>query len=342
VLIVQRDELYPTDEWTCLRRGSCMLVLMFGVVGAARRGETQLRSDFLSGDAGLELQLALSYTTDPTRRKSQLARAWSKRSMSLTMERSVALSSPLEQASPHFLRWTSPARTRSRRPWVVAKWAQTMTGQLVPPPEVGEGRWISGPEALEEVQVLRSRVDAILTGSGTVLVDDPRLTLRGVGKELRDQAGRGAPGRVVLDTDLRTPPEAQLLQAPGEDEAAGPVLLFARTDIDPVRSRALVDSCRGPGVEITTAKMADRTHFELQDVMERLYERGVRRLMVEAGPTLLQALFDAGLVDQVRIYTGTVRGGEGPTLGPWLAQARLEEREDREVGAMARLEAFVG
>ena len=250
--------------------------------------------------------------------------------------------SPLEQTSPHFLRWTSPARTRSRRPWVVAKWAQTMTGQLVPPPEVGEGRWISGPEALEEVQVLRSRVDAILTGSGTVLADDPRLTLRGAGKELRDQAGRGAPGRVVLDTDLRTPPEAQLLQAPGEHEAAGPVLLFARTDIDPVRSRALVDSCRGPGVEITTARMADRTHFELQDVMERLYERGVRRLMVEAGPTLLQALFDAGLVDQVRIYTGTVRGGEGPTLGPWLAQARLEEREDREVGAMARLEAFVG
>ena len=65
--------------------------------------------------------------------------------------------SPLEETSPHFLRWTSPARTRSRRPWVVAKWAQTMTGQLVPPPEVGEGRWISGPEALEAMRTPRDQ-----------------------------------------------------------------------------------------------------------------------------------------------------------------------------------------
>ncbi|MBL6719922.1 MAG: bifunctional diaminohydroxyphosphoribosylaminopyrimidine deaminase/5-amino-6-(5-phosphoribosylamino)uracil reductase RibD [Planctomycetes bacterium] len=245
--------------------------------------------------------------------------------------------SPLEQTSPHFLRWTSPARTRSRRPWVVAKWAQTMTGQLVPPPEVGEGRWISGPEALEEVQVLRSRVDAILTGSGTVLADDPRLTVRG-------PAAAGlteGPGRVVLDTDLRTPPEAKLLRAPGPDERGGPLLFFARTDIDPVRARRLVEASEAPGIEVTTARMADRTHFDLRDVLERLWERGVRRLMVEAGPSLLQALFDAGLVDQVRIYTGSVRGGEGPTLGPWLAQARLEQRMDSEVGTMARLDAFV-
>ena len=244
---------------------------------------------------------------------------------------------PLEETSPHFVRWTSPARTRSHRPWVVAKWAQTMTGQLVPPPEVGDGRWISGPEALAEVQVLRSRVDAILTGSGTVLADDPRLTLRGP-----EAAGAAeGPGRVVLDTHLRTPPEAKLLQAPGPDERGGPLLFFARTDIDPVRARRLVEASEAPGIEITTARMADRTHFDLRDVLERLWERGVRRLMVEAGPTLLQALFDAGLVDQVRIYTGSVRGGEGPTLGPWLAQARLEQRMDSEVGAMARLDAFV-
>lgn len=244
-------------------------------------------------------------------------------------------SAPLEWASPHFERWISPARTRGHRPWVLAKWAQTLTGQLTPPPDIGEGRWISGPEALQEVQLLRGRVDAILTGAGTVLADDPRLTVRPPGDLT------SAPGRVVLDTDLRTPPEARLLAAQGEDESAGPLLFFARPDLDPVRARRLVDACKGPGIEVATARMVDRTHFDLQDVLERLYERGLRRVLVEAGPTLLQALFDGGWVDQVRIYTGSIRGGEGSSLGPWLQAARLEQRQDVEVGEMARLDAFL-
>ena len=85
---------------------------------------------------------------------------------------------PLKDLAPQFLAWNEVDRLRRPRPWTIAKWAQTRTGQLVPPQGVGGGRWISGPEALREVQTLRGRVDAIVTGVGTILDDDPRFTVR--------------------------------------------------------------------------------------------------------------------------------------------------------------------
>jgi diaminohydroxyphosphoribosylaminopyrimidine deaminase/5-amino-6-(5-phosphoribosylamino)uracil reductase len=91
---------------------------------------------------------------------------------------------------------------RRPRPWTIAKWAQTRTGQVIPPEGVGGGRWISGPESLREVQVLRGRVDALVTGVGTVLADDPRFTVRPPGDPRRP------PLRIVLDSRLRTPPHA--------------------------------------------------------------------------------------------------------------------------------------
>src|SRR5205085_6211682 len=87
----------------------------------------------------------------------------------------------LSAVAPHFLSWMDNERLRRPRPWTIAKWAQTRTGQLIPPSGVGGGRWISGPESLKEVQVLRGRVDAIVTGVGTVLADDPRFTVRAAG-----------------------------------------------------------------------------------------------------------------------------------------------------------------
>jgi diaminohydroxyphosphoribosylaminopyrimidine deaminase/5-amino-6-(5-phosphoribosylamino)uracil reductase len=126
---------------------------------------------------------------------------------------------PLERIAPHFLRWTDYERVRRPRPWLIAKWAQTFSGHLSPPAEVGGGRWITSPASLDEVQRLRACVDAIVTGVGTVKLDDPRLTLRGEAVALLP-AGRPAPLRIVLDSELSTPPDARLLR-PGEPGELG-------------------------------------------------------------------------------------------------------------------------
>jgi diaminohydroxyphosphoribosylaminopyrimidine deaminase/5-amino-6-(5-phosphoribosylamino)uracil reductase len=238
---------------------------------------------------------------------------------------------PLERVSPHFVEWTRPDRLRRARPWTIAKWAQTRTGQLSPPGGTEERRWISGLAARAEVHELRARVDAIVTGIGTVLADDPRLSVRGVAEPVQ------APLRVVLDSTLRTPPEARLFQADASGEVAGPVHLVARAGFDPVRYRAL----QAAGATIHALRPSDDGHPSLRELMSLLWASGVRRVLLEAGPTLTAAAFRDDLVDQVRVYTGDVNGGRGPALAPWLVPERLAQVSHAEAGVDARLDAFV-
>jgi diaminohydroxyphosphoribosylaminopyrimidine deaminase/5-amino-6-(5-phosphoribosylamino)uracil reductase len=238
---------------------------------------------------------------------------------------------PLAAVAPHFLAWNAQERLRRPRPWTIAKWAQTRTGQLVPPQGVGGGRWISGPEALQEVQVLRGRVDAIVTGVGTVLVDDPRLTVRPPGDPSRP------PLRIVLDSRLRTPPDARILRPPAAGEAGGPVHVLCVAGTDPIRHRALLDA----GAEVHELHVATDDGVNLRDVQAFLWDRGVRRALLEAGPRLLSHYLSAQFVDQMRVYTGAVNGGQGPSMGEWLQRLKLEGRLDREWGTDAVLEAFV-
>ena len=237
---------------------------------------------------------------------------------------------PLDVVSPHFLQWNLPDRFRRPRPWTIAKWAQTRTGQLSPPEDVGGGRWITSPASLNEVQVLRGRVDAILTGIGTVLEDDPRLTVRVPGDLARP------PRRVVMDSMLRTPPTARLFAAPGEGEAAGPVTILTLAGMDAPRARVL----REAGAEVVGLHTGETGRVALRDAHTWLWEQGVRRLLLECGPTLLQRHFDAEFVDQLRIYTGTVNGGRGPSLAEALHGVQWVGRLDREQGEDAVLEAF--
>jgi diaminohydroxyphosphoribosylaminopyrimidine deaminase/5-amino-6-(5-phosphoribosylamino)uracil reductase len=238
---------------------------------------------------------------------------------------------PLERSAPHFLEWTRHDRLRRSMPWVIAKWAQTRTGQLSPPPGVGGGRWISGEEARADVQRLRARVDAILTGVGTVLADDPRLSVR-AGSEPGEP-----PLRIVLDSSLRTPPGARLFQPCEEGERAGPVHVVTRAGFDPVRYRALAEA----GATIHALHSGDDGHASLRETLALFWAQGVRRLLLEAGPTLLRAAFEAEFVDQVRVYTASTNGGLGPSLARYLAPERLLQIAHGEVGEDARLDAFV-
>jgi diaminohydroxyphosphoribosylaminopyrimidine deaminase/5-amino-6-(5-phosphoribosylamino)uracil reductase len=238
---------------------------------------------------------------------------------------------PLTRYTPHFVRWTDPDRVRRPRPWTIAKWAQTRTGQLSPPEGVGGGRWISGAEARREVQLLRGRVDAIVTGVGTVLADDPRFSVRPPGDASRP------PARIVFDSYLRTPPDSALLCEPGPGEAGGPVHILCLAGIEGARERALLEA----GAHIHALHVSSEREISLREAQVWMWEQGMRRVLLEAGPTLLSSYLAAGLVDQLRIYTGAVNGGRGPSLAESLVRLKQEARRERELGGDSVLEAFL-
>jgi diaminohydroxyphosphoribosylaminopyrimidine deaminase/5-amino-6-(5-phosphoribosylamino)uracil reductase len=238
---------------------------------------------------------------------------------------------PLEKVAPHFLAWNDIERLRRPRPWTIAKWAQTRTGQLIPPQGVGGGRWISSTAALQEVQLLRGRVDALVTGVGTILADDPRFTVRPPGDVSRP------PLRVVLDSRLRTPPEATILKPPGPGEGGGPVHILCVAGTDPIRHRALLEA----GAEVHELHVATDDGVSLRDVQRWLLEHGAERVLLEAGPRLLAHHLTARFVDQLLVYTGAVNGGRGPSMAEWLKRLKLRERLDRECQSDIVLEAFL-
>ncbi len=237
---------------------------------------------------------------------------------------------PLEIGSEHFLAWIAPERLRRRAPWTIAKWAQTRSGQLTPPENVGEGRWISSPAAREEVQHWRAQVDVILTGVGTVLADDPRLSVR------LAPLPAFAPARVVLDSDLRTPPSARLLDAAGPTEAAGPVFVLGRPGADAGRRRAL----EARGATVVEIETGDGGRLSLAAVQTWLWNRCARRVLLEAGPTLLDAWIGEGHVDQWLVYEGAIEVGRGPALLPRLNASALRRVRRRALDVDVVIEAF--
>ncbi len=149
----------------------------------------------------------------------------------------------------------------------------------------GRSRWITGDAARRDVQRWRARSAAVLTGSGTILADDPRL-------DVRDAAGEGPrqPLRVILDTRLRTPPAARVLEPPGE------VLVLAGAGAG-VAAAAL--TARGARVEVLPVTAG---RLDLHAVLTRLAALEINEVWVEAGRELSGALLAAGLVDELVIY----------------------------------------
>ena len=152
---------------------------------------------------------------------------------------------------------------------------------------------ISGPEDFERVDDVRADSDAIMVGVGTVLADDPHLTVD----------GSSNPARVVADSRARTPPDARIV-----DDAAETYVLV--TDAAPDdRIQALEDS----GVVVLTA---GTERVDVAAALDALAVEGVETLMVEGGGELIFSLFEAGLVDELRVFVGPkiIGGREAPTL----------------------------
>jgi diaminohydroxyphosphoribosylaminopyrimidine deaminase/5-amino-6-(5-phosphoribosylamino)uracil reductase len=214
----------------------------------------------------------------------------------------------------------------SRQPLVTLKSALTLDGQLVLPYPRGrvrpplraraalaarhlEDHWISSPQSRAEVQRMRHASDALLTGIGTVLGDDPLLT---------DRTGlprRRKLLRVVMDSSLRLPLRSQLVRS-----ADGDVLVFTREREDSLKARAL----HRAGVEIVhVAGRGDKP--DLRAVIAELGRREILSVLLEAGATLNSAALAAGFVDKIRVFLAPkIAGFKGVAAAPNGFQAACD------------------
>ena len=173
-------------------------------------------------------------------------------------------------------------RVTKQSPLVRLKLASSIDGAIAM--AGGESEWITGPEARLDVQRLRARSGAIMTGIGTVLSDDPSLNVRSTDIA----SGDLQPLRVVLDSRLRMPLTAKMLSLPGT------TLICCAGDPD---ARALRES----GAEVQIFDCAEG-RVDAGEVLRELAARGVNEVLVEAGAALAGSLLEKDLVDELVIY----------------------------------------
>jgi diaminohydroxyphosphoribosylaminopyrimidine deaminase/5-amino-6-(5-phosphoribosylamino)uracil reductase len=217
------------------------------------------------------------------------------------------------------------SRMERQRPWVRLKIAASLDGRTALAD--GASRWITGEAARRDAHAWRARSSAVLTGVGTVLGDDPALTVRRA-----DLGVVSPPARLVLDSRLRTPPGARLLREPGH------TYIFCSAAAAAAR---LALEQAGARVEALPERSG---RPDLGALMQRLAAMEVNELLVEAGPILNGALLEAGLVDEIVCYLAPhVLGGEAlgmfatAPLAGMGARWEFELIETRRVGADLRL-----
>jgi diaminohydroxyphosphoribosylaminopyrimidine deaminase/5-amino-6-(5-phosphoribosylamino)uracil reductase len=221
-------------------------------------------------------------------------------------------------------------RMRQDRPWVRCKLAMSLDGRTAM--ASGESRWITGDAARRDVHELRARSDAIMTGIGTVLTDDPSLTVRLDGMD----DGFHQPLRVILDSQLRTPPDAKLLELSGE------TLIISGADAADNEARLT----RSNVSVVTLPLQAGR--LELPAVLKYLGTLQINEVHLEAGATLCGALLQAGLIDELVIYMAPHLMGDAarglfalPGLEQMAQRIKLSINDVRAVGDDWRISAML-
>jgi 2,5-diamino-6-(ribosylamino)-4(3H)-pyrimidinone 5'-phosphate reductase len=209
------------------------------------------------------------------------------------------------------------------RPSVVVNVAMSADGKL----STRERRQvkISGTEDFTRVDQLKAGSDAVMVGIGTVLADNPSLTVKNPDyKRERQRSGKPEhPVRVIIDSGARTPPDASVLT---KGEGTRVVAVTERADPDRVsilRTKA-------------TVIVAGKTEVDLGRVLDELGVMGIRHLMVEGGGTLIAGLIRAGLVDEIYTYIGSIiiGGKDAPTLADgagWVSEADFARLELTEI-----------
>lgn len=205
----------------------------------------------------------------------------------------VQVETGLLEAEARWLNRGFLSRIERGRPWVTVKIAQSLDARTAL--ANGESRWITGEAARRDVQFLRARHAAILTGVDTVLTDDARLNVRLSPEELAIDGEVRQPLRVVLDSGLRLPPFAPIFDVPGD------VRIYTRD----VEAGVHHDGLTVRGVQLVAAPQAT-VGLDLEFILQDLARQGISELLVESGPKLAGAFIDQGLVDELIVYQAPV------------------------------------
>ena len=202
----------------------------------------------------------------------------------------IAVAAPLMAAEAEALNVGFVKRMRTGLPWVRLKMAGSLDGRSAL--ANGESQWITSPEARVAGHRFRARAQAIITGVGTLIADDPQLTVRDVSGPIAQGTGKTLPLtpplRVVLDSHLRMPVTAKILQGG---------CLIATASTDPAKTRAL----EAAGAEVVVVPDADG-RVEVAALLKVLAARGVNEVHVEGGPRLSGVFLKSGLIDEILVY----------------------------------------
>jgi len=192
------------------------------------------------------------------------------------------------------------------RPFVRLKMAMSLDGRTAM--QSGESQWITGPEARRQVQRLRARASAVLTGVESVIFDNSRLTVRAdqLGLDDAESIATRQPLRVIVDSRLRLPEAAACLTEPGR------TLVVAVEGVEEERIERLTRA----GAEVLTLPAGDDGRVDLDAVLRHLAEvEQANEVLLETGATLAGAMLDAGLVDEMQLFVApTLLGGDARPL----------------------------
>jgi diaminohydroxyphosphoribosylaminopyrimidine deaminase/5-amino-6-(5-phosphoribosylamino)uracil reductase len=226
-------------------------------------------------------------------------------------------------------------RMTEGQPFVRCKLAMSLDGRTAM--ASGESKWITGEAARLDVQRLRARSDAIITGIGTLLADDPAMNVRLKASQLQGVASDEyllQPLRVVLDPQLQMPAEARMLQLPGKT-----LVVTASNDED--RQSVL----ENVGAEVIVLPHRNGC-VDLPLLLKELANRGINEALIESGPTLAGAAVAAGVVDELILYTAPLLMGSDargllnmPALVTMKDRIELEILDLRRVGRDMRITA---
>lgn len=205
-------------------------------------------------------------------------------------------------------RWINRGFIRSMkngRPWVTLKTASSLDGNISLAD--GSSKWITGAQSREKVHLMRAENDAVITGVGTIIADDPKLTVR-------ETSGR-TPLRVVMDNNLSTPINAKIFDG-------GIVLFF--TDKNAPKEKIRQFQTLGAEIEIIDTSPEKQIEF----ILRKLCEKGVNYLMVEAGAGVTSSFLSSGFVDEISLFIAPKLLGHGLHYTEHLDISRMEDSID--------------
>ncbi|MFW6286665.1 MAG: bifunctional diaminohydroxyphosphoribosylaminopyrimidine deaminase/5-amino-6-(5-phosphoribosylamino)uracil reductase RibD [Candidatus Sumerlaeota bacterium] len=184
-----------------------------------------------------------------------------------------------------------------KRPFIIAKWAMTLDGRTST--QTGDSRWISNDKSRKSVHEIRSSVDAIAVGVGTIFFDNPHLTVR------LDDYSREQPRRIIFDGGLRVPRGARCFDPPGD------AIVVCSPTASQERQKRLEDE----GHTVLRAKGQGRI-VHLASAMEMLAEMGIQSILIEGGRQLHTSLIREKLIDKVQVFVGPKLIGGAASTSP--------------------------